>query len=266
MDERTVKPTPDPPEEHAELAALADGSLPAERRRALEDQVSASPQLSALLAEQQLASSLLRGLDASAPPRLRAEVNRLTSARTRRRPLALRPRLAAATTAAAAAVAVVLVLALPGGAGGPTVVQAATLADRPAVLPPPGPSAAHRDLLDAAESGVSYPDWNRRFAWRATGARTDVIDGRHATTVFYARGGSQIAYSIVSGRALGGTAHWRSVWHSGLRFSVAQVGGATLVTWQRRGHSCILSGRAVSPSALEALASWHGSSGSLYRA
>ena len=259
-----MTPAPNTPDEHAELAALADGSLPAERRRALEDRVAASPQLSALLAEQQLATSLLHGLDAPAPARLRAEVNRLTSARSPRRTLALRPRLGAAMAAAAAAGAI-LALALPGGAGGPTVVQAATLADRPAVLPAPRPSSSSRDLLAIAESGVVYPDWSKRFAWHATGARTDQLDGRHTTTVFYARGAWRIAYSIVSGRPLPGATHWHSVVRDGVRLSVARVGAATLVTWQRGGHSCILSGRAVSAASLEVLASWHGSSASLYR-
>ena len=266
MDKPMVQPETDTPDENAQLAALADGSLPAERRRALENEVAASPELAALLAEQQLATSLVRNLDVAAPASLRAEVNRLTSRRARTRPSLLRrPTLTLGLIGAAAAVIAVVTLALPGGPGGPTVVQAATLAGQPATLPAPAKSPAHTDLLAASESGVAYPYWDDAFGWRAVGARTDVLHGRHVTTVFYTRAGRRIAYSIVAGSPLTGVRHWRTVTRSGVRLWVARTAGGTLVTWQRRGHSCVLTGRGVSATSLEALASWHGSSGMLYR-
>jgi anti-sigma factor RsiW len=62
--------------EPAELAALADGSLPPERHAAFEASVAASPELSDRLAEQRRALTLVRGAaaDVEAPPGLRARV------------------------------------------------------------------------------------------------------------------------------------------------------------------------------------------------
>src|SRR5207244_1635849 len=57
--------------ELAELAALADGSLPLERRKALEQRVAASPRLQALLREQREALEAVRALDQRAPRHLR---------------------------------------------------------------------------------------------------------------------------------------------------------------------------------------------------
>jgi anti-sigma-K factor RskA len=87
-----------------ELAALADGSLPAERRGRLEEQVSASAELAGLLAEQRRAVALARSAAAevSAPAGLRARIEaqrRTSRARTRRR---VRLGLAAAAAVVAA--------------------------------------------------------------------------------------------------------------------------------------------------------------------
>jgi anti-sigma factor RsiW len=67
---------PTPPE--AELAKLADGSLPADREAELRAQVVQSPSLAAALAEQERAVALLRALDEPAPDALRARVEALT--------------------------------------------------------------------------------------------------------------------------------------------------------------------------------------------
>ena len=103
--------------ENAELAALADGSLTAERRAALEARVADSPELADRLAEQENALALLRGAAAEieTPARLRARVE---AQRRVRRPLPAR-RLALAGAAAAAALAVGISLALIGGGEGP---------------------------------------------------------------------------------------------------------------------------------------------------
>jgi anti-sigma factor RsiW len=263
MDEHIVRDD-EQPTENAQLAALADGSLPAERRRALENQVAASPELESLLAEQQLAVSLVHNQDVTAPAALRARVGELTRAKARA-PRSRRPRLVVAAVAAAVALVAVLAAALPGGAGGPTVVQAADLSLLSPTLPPPAKSAAHSDLLAASESGVPYPYWEDAFAWHATGERTDTLAGRHTTTVYYTRGGRQIGYSIVSGQPLSGTGGWRTAVRSGVLLHIRQSGGLTVVTWERGEHSCVLSGRGVSAASLEALASWHGQSGTLYR-
>jgi anti-sigma-K factor RskA len=93
-------------EEIAELAALADGSLPPDRRAALEARVAESSELADRLAEQQRAVALTRAAAAEveAPQALRARVEALGQ---RRRPPA--PSAFVLIGAAAAAVAVVAI-------------------------------------------------------------------------------------------------------------------------------------------------------------
>ena len=90
-----------------ELAALADGSLPADRRRALEEQVAASPELADRLAEQQRAVALAQSAaaDVTAPDDLRARIVARRNVRPAQRP----KRAVLAGAAAAAAVAAVAI-------------------------------------------------------------------------------------------------------------------------------------------------------------
>jgi hypothetical protein len=63
----------------------------------------------------------------------------------------------------------------------------------------------------------------------------------HPTTVFYRRGAHDIAYTIVSGKPLARAPH---------------ANGLSAVTWLRRGHTCLLSGRGVTVDALVKLTAW----------
>jgi len=92
--------------EVAEIAALADGSLAAERRAALEAQVAASPGLADRLAEQERAVALLRGAgdEVEAPAGLRRRLEAQRTPRTSRTPRRLA--LAGVAVAAVAAVAI----------------------------------------------------------------------------------------------------------------------------------------------------------------
>jgi Anti-sigma-K factor rskA, C-terminal len=103
--------------ELAELAALADGSLPPERRAALEARVAASSELADRLAEQQRAVALARSATNSveAPAALRARIE----AQRRVRPVLLprRPVLLGAVATAAVVVAVGVVVFSSGTSG-----------------------------------------------------------------------------------------------------------------------------------------------------
>jgi len=92
--------------EHAELAALADGSITPERRAALEARIAASPELATRLAEQEHAVALVRSAvaEVDAPASLRHRVER-----QRAEPRAFMPRRTALIGAAAAVTAAVVV-------------------------------------------------------------------------------------------------------------------------------------------------------------
>ena len=89
-----------------ELAALADGSLPAERRDELEAQVAGSSELAALLAEQERAVALTRSAagEVEAPAGLRARIE--AERRPRRQPTRRLALIGVAAVVAAMAVAV----------------------------------------------------------------------------------------------------------------------------------------------------------------
>ena len=157
-----------------------------------------------------------------------------------------------------AVVAVALAVVLSGG-GSPTISlgQAAAPTLRAATLPAPPESSAHHAQLAAAVDGVKFPYWEDRFGWRSTGARTDRVDGRAVTTVFYAdSSGRRIGYAILAGtpapRIGGGTIAWRD----GVPYRLLAEHGAAAVTWVRDGHLCVISGRGVSNATLLRLASW----------
>ena len=216
--------------EVAEIAALADGSLPAARRAALERRVAASPRLQALLREQQAALAAVRARDERAPPRLRESIAASRAARPSRAHI-LRPRVAVGV-AAVVAVAAVVVLALPDSdAGLPTLAQAASVAARP-------PSSAQPS---AGAWGIEYPDLARAGGWRAVGSRTDRLGDRTARTVFYVKGSRRIAYTILSAgpvKIARGTHTWR---RKGRPWYGFEEDGRAVVAWDRKGHMCVVS-------------------------
>jgi anti-sigma factor RsiW len=241
-----------------ELAALADGSLPPERRAAVEALVARSPELAARLEEQKHAAAAIRGAGATveAPAGLRARIE------SQRRPRAApAPRRgfawAGGLAVAAAAAALVLVLVLPANVpGGPTVAEAAVLATRPATAP--APQASSETILARAVDGVPYPNWARTFGWNASGVRVDTLEGRRATTVFYEKDGRRIAYTIVEGSALKEPEGVPQVRRAGTELRLFNVDGRRAVTWERRGRTCILSGAGVDNATLAKLAAWNG--------
>jgi hypothetical protein len=246
-----------PDDEPIELAALADGTLPPERRAGLEAEVAASPEVAAHLLEQERALELVHRATAAtaAPARLRAGVE--AQRRPRRR--TARPRLVlGAGLATAAATALALLLVLPGGAGGPSLASAAALATRPATAAPPSSQPGEPKLLAREVGGVPFPNWRTKFGWRATGVRSDELDGRDTVTVFYGKKGARIGYTIVDGSPLKVPSDAARARREGTELRTFRTDGRLVVTWLRGGRTCLLSGRGVPHAVLIKLAAWKG--------
>jgi hypothetical protein len=163
--------------------------------------------------------------------------------------------LASAGGVAAAVAAVAIAVGLGDGGSAPTVSlsQAAASTPRAATLPAPPESQAHHAQLAVAVDGLPFPYWSERFGWRSTGSRTDRVDGRSITTVFYANSsGQRIGYAILAGnpspRIGGGVIAWRG----GVSYRLLTENGTAVVTWLRDDHLCVVSGRGASSDAATA--------------
>jgi hypothetical protein len=236
-----------------ELAARADGTLAGRRAAALDARIAREPVLAAALDRQRaaIAATQAAATTVGAPASLREAFAAPPPARPAR---ARRARLVPAAAGLALATLVAVLVLAGGGAGGPSIVEAAAVAQRPAVEPAPRPAAAK--LLDRRAAGLPFPDWSAKFGWRATGARTDTLAGRRLTTVFYAKGAKRIAYTIVAGAPLD-LPEGRDRIVEGTRVRLIKAGGLTPVAWLRGGHTCLLSGTADAAT-LSKLAGWKG--------
>ena len=241
--------------EMADLCALADGTLPAERRPAVEARVAASPELQALLERQRGAVAATQALASEpVPASLREAVEPRRPSRRSRYGWSrwIIPRMALAG-GLAAVIAVVAAVALTGGPAGPTVAEAARFAaQRPSE---PAPRAVGDDRLALDVEGVVFPDLLTSYGWRAVGAHRGTIDGREATTVVYEKGGRRIAYVVVAGEGLDRPSAAERTEVAGVPFQTLHVDGRLVVTWRRLGHTCVLIG-AAPRSELLTLASW----------
>ena len=264
----------DPQPTDAEIAiviALADGSLPEPRRAEAERIVAGSPMLTAQLAVQRRAVERLRAVDVAAPARLRARIE--VERRRRRSPLpawpfagrrARSPRrlgtaLAGAVAAGLALATLVTILVLPSdGGGAPTVAEAAALAQRGPSTAAPARARAERNLLAASTDGVAFPNLRAAFDWSASGMRADRLGDRAARTVFYARQGRRVAYTIVSGAPLEIPERARLIRLEGTRFRVMRQGRAVIAIWTRQRHTCLLTGAGMPLEKLLELAAWKG--------
>lgn len=247
----------------ARLAALADGTLGREEREGLLGEIDGSPEITSDLERQREALSMLSSLDSlSAPPALHRSVESLvasTPPRMRARPR-MRMRIAAVGAPIATAAAALAIVLATAGPSGPSLLNAAQVALRTPTLAPPSPSPNRPLQLTRSVQGIAFPYWQDSLGWRATGARADRVDGREVTTVFYSAARSpsaagRVGYAIVAGRALpvpGGT----TVSYAGHRYALLSSHGATVLTWRRAGHTCILAAHGVSSETLLHLAAW----------
>ena len=245
------------PEELSEIAQLADGTLDPARRDEVRRRIDASPELTAAYEREQRVVALLQRARATerAPAALRAriEAQRPSAAARRRRRIGY----ATALSGALAAVLLAIVLVLPGGTpGAPSLSQAAALATRGIAAPAPAPDPDNPGAqLNRNVENVYFPNWASAFGWKAVGQRFDRIGGRPAMTVYYEWRGELIAYTIVGAPALKQPAAQVST-RDGVQLRTLTINGRLVVTWRRANHTCILSGTAVPPQYLQALAAW----------
>lgn len=243
--------------ELADLSALADGSLAPERRDEVQGRIAASPELSALYANERRVVELLgepsNRPPAPAPLRARIDAERSTTATRRRRSAVYGGALAGAL----AVLVLALVLLIPsGGPGALSVSEAAALTARgvSSAAPAPDPSAPGVKLSRNIED-VYFPNWAGQFGWTAVGQRVDYVGGRRAVTVFYDWKGQRIAYTIVAAPALGQPSA-PVTQLNGTTLRTFTVSGRHVVTWRRAGHTCVLSGDGVPVAVLQTLAAW----------
>jgi len=243
-------------EEMADLAALADGTLPPERRAEVEARLAGSPELQELLERQRRAVLAAQALAEEEVPRsLQAEVEaRARARRARRARLPLVPRLAFVGVGVALA-AVVSAVFLTGGPGAPSVADAARLATKPPTAPAPPPVGKAGTKLDLAVGGVPFPNLRVFAGWSAVGARSERIGDRDASLVVYGKGGRTLGYVIVAGAALERPAGTQGTVIRGVEYQILRVRGRLAVTWRRGGRTCVLIGQATRRELLS-LASW----------
>lgn len=210
----------------------------------------------------------LHSIDEPAPEALQRKVDAMIAARPARgargrgrtrqqRTFGLGPRLTATGAIAAAIVALALAIGLSGGSSTLSVRDASALTLRAATSKPPAESSSKATELAASVDGLSFPYWGGRLGWHSSGARTDQVDGRSVTTIFYENGrGHRIGYAIVAGSAPTEASGGIVSHHDGTPYRLLTVNGAPVVTWLREGHLCIVSGRGVNGATLLRLASW----------
>lgn len=169
----------------------------------------------------------------------------------------LRPAVVAAGVAAVFVAALVVALSL-SGPGASRVVQAAELSLEPSRERAPSTNMQDPALLERSFAGVTFPAWSGKWGWRTDGARTDELDGRKTTTVFYRHTHHRIGYTVISGRPIKPPEDAERLIARGIELHRFRLGAQDVVTFERGGRTCVLSGDVHDPHTLVKLASWKG--------
>ena len=203
------------------------------------------------------------------PDRLHRRIEELQAEAAERRPRMpalpvlemLRSRLRPAMLAASAVAVLVIVLVVAlfaGGPGGSRVVQAAELSLSPSTEPAPDTNLEQPALLERSFAGVTFPAWSGKFGWRTDGARSDEVDGRRTATVYYTHTHHRIGYTVISGRTIEPPDDAETLNVGRLELHRFRLGRQDVVTFERGGRTCVLSGDVHDPDTLVKLASWKG--------
>ena len=153
-----------------------------------------------------------------------------------------RPALAGAVAVSLALVIAAVLLTL-GGARDSTVVAAAGQSRLPSLHEP-----------QRSFAGITYEDWGARFRWFKVGGRTDFVDGRRTSTVFYRHTHHRIGYTVIAGRAVAPPDDAEVLRAKGLELHRFKIGKDDVVTWVRNGRTCVLAGNVHNPFTLVKLA------------
>lgn len=187
-----------------------------------------------------------------APHDLRRRIDRERRLALRRRGLRVRRVARAAAAVTAACAVAIAVFAADLRSGDPSLADAARVALRAPTSTLPAGSREGPALRAPTIDGVAFSNFEYRTGnLRAIGVRQDRSRGRQVVIVSYADGGGgRIAYGIVAAPALDVPAAARRVTYRGMHFAVLHSGTATVVTWRRQGHTCILASREASQARL----------------
>jgi anti-sigma factor RsiW len=232
------------PASDQELAAMADGTLAAERRREIENQLASSEQIRNSIQRQRAAIELTREAEVPASDFLHAQVAELASdaaPQRKRRGLAI-----GGFAAAAAAFLVVLALVTIPGSEDPSVNQVVATAAQGATSGAPAADPANPRKLQVSVGSVQFPSWKHWHGWDPTGARTDTVDGRRVETVYYENeNGASMKYSVVDGAPIDGLGASSSA------YQLTGTGETRRVVWRNGGHTCIIEAQGVPADQLE---------------
>ena len=134
-------------------------------------------------------------------------------------------------------------------AAGPSVAEAARVALAPAVR---APGDATRT---ATVDGIAYPYWADSTGWRAVGARHDVFaagpSAPSSTPAQISGSATPSSPALRSPSTAAGPSH-----ATGCGCASCGPADATIVTWLRAGHTCVLAARHIDPEVLLRLATW----------
>jgi len=147
-----------------------------------------------------------------------------------------------------------VVLALQGGSGSeeaaPSLAALEAATQLRATQPAPARAGGDPPVLQMRVGPISFPDWEKKFGWRAVGSREAEVSGRMVKTVYYRNPeGAQLGYSVLAGDPLREHPPGRRVVREGNTYHVAQAGKRTLVTWTQQGHTCAIVASSTVPQA-----------------